>query len=201
MIWLSPFALILTLLAQAVPAAGQVTVRLEIPGKLKLVDYSRLMEDPDAGNAVGLTGKLKVTVENKSSKDLLLWQPGPHGLVFESLSDKKNHVVIHPCQCLRDTRRPDSLAVPAGSTKSFDHEEWECDSIWTAPPPGKYRLRYKLLPLQNIRERYRKMDRPKHSRVPDCGKAFESSEFWQGALVSEAIEITLKKPKRAKAGR
>ena len=201
MICLSPFALIISLLAQAAPAADQARVRLEISTKLQLVDYSRLMDDPGAGNAVGLTGKLKITIENKSQKDLRLWQPGPHGLVFESLSDKKKHVVVHPCQCLRDVRRPDSLAVPAGKTKSFDHQEWECDSIWTAPPPGKYRLRYKLLPLEVMRERYSKMDQPKQSRVPDCAQAFEGSDFWQGALVSEAIQITLKKPRRAKAVR
>lgn len=166
-----------------------VSVSLVQKTKLRLVRFPGGERDP---GPVGLTGVLEATLRNTTADSIKLLDLREHGVVFTSCEDGKLHVVVHSCKCVKDMTDPEpaTLLLPAGETRSVVVEDWGCGGgMWPAPPPGCYRIEYRVILAANAPRP------PSHTSPVEmirwCKGNFTSAAWWEGSIRSKPIEIRL----------
>lgn len=176
------------LLLALTAAPPDVLVELQVTEKLRLVRDRDYDEPTDV-----LRGSLRVTLRNRTDTPITLWHPGPHGLLFADAKGK-SHLIIHPCQCVKEQRHPEQLHLGPGDQTTFTLEEWGCDGAWSAPPLGSHQVSYRILPAHAFRPA------PAANTgelIERCRKApYEHADFWKSGWSSKPITIVLKRKKR-----
>ncbi len=162
------------------PAPAPLAITVQAPRRLTLGRH-------------GFRGKIKVTLQNRSDRPLVLHHGEENHLVFEG-QDGSLHVICHSCACVRGSAEgrgdlgPFSVPLRPGEKRTLLFRDWGCGGgAWPGPPPGRYRLTYRV-----FRERRRA---PAHPRA--CCAALREPAFWAGAVVSAPVRITV----RGKAAR
>ncbi|HEY3448228.1 MAG TPA: hypothetical protein VGK67_17865 [Myxococcales bacterium] len=178
------------------PPAPKVEVSLAVEKPLSLA-YGPGEKQPH------LAGKVVATIKNASDQPVKLRDLQEHGFVFVAQKGGELSVLVHSCKCVKDVAEPAGAAfeLAPGKEKKVAVDDWGCGGgSWPAPPPGRYRLEYRVLaapapeggpPAPG--------DADPKTVVPACRKDLTSNWFWEGAARSKAIEVELKAPPKAKA--
>ena len=148
----------------------------------------------------GLKGQLRIRLTNAGTGDVELIDPEVHGLVFANEDGGELEVVIHPCQCVRDTRNPghaDRIALAPGASHETTLEDFGCSgSWWKAPPPGRYALTYRIheaaTVLANALTTADGDDTSIKETLDQCRARLESLDFWGSAHTSAAVQVRLR---------
>jgi len=178
-------AAILCLAARAEPPPVEVTVSVEKP---LVLAYGPGEKEPH------LAGTVVATVRNKSEKPIRLRDLAEHGVVFVAETGAP-HVVVHSCKCVKDLAEPAAAVyeLAPGQARKVTIDDWGCGGgSWPAPPPGRYRLEYRVLLAPAVMPEPAK-ESPR-DQVPKCRKELASEEFWAGAARSVPAAVELKWP-------
>ena len=147
----------------------------------------------------GLRGQLRIRLTNAGTVDMELIDPEVHGLIFADEEDGQLAVVIHPCQCVRDTREPEQakrIALAPGASHESTLEDFGCGgSWWRAPPPGRYSLTYRIFDSASALADVPgggEEDAPIRDTLDQCRARLESPEYWAAAYTSNAVAVRLR---------
>jgi len=175
--------------------SNAVSVSIEVEQQIRLVRY-HYPGHSEYDLSPALDGSFSVCIVNNSQQSIECWEPLTHGLIFVNVKTGKKYVIIHPCQCVKDVREPDSFTLEPGATFRFNLSEWECNSIWAPPPPGEYMVHYRILPMRLFRHNVNKElgasspeDIIRQFRI-----LFTDDLFWEGGFSSKSIRIKLREP-------
>ncbi len=177
------------------PAAGslaglEVTLRVERP--LRLVRWA--FPGGETG-PVALDGAVEVTLANRGGQPLALRDLWEHGLVFVAADLDTLAVLVHPCKCVKDALEPRAavLTLVPGETRRLSFADFGCGGgPWQPPPPGRYRLEYRVLPAPA--ETPVAADSSPAALVPRCRAELTSPATWANAARSPAVEVVLGEP-------
>ncbi len=146
----------------------------------------------------GLRGTVWVTLTNAGEVAVVLEDPEVHGLVFEHVETGALHVLVHPCQCVRDVRSPEgirTIELEPGGSHEIVLEEFGCaGSMWAPPPRGTYRVTYRLHRADGERA-FGNLGAPEGSPPEQsdwCRTMLQDPARWEGAWSSDPVEIRLK---------
>ncbi|MSP59197.1 MAG: hypothetical protein EXR72_02460 [Myxococcales bacterium] len=169
------------------PAAPPLTVTLVQKTKLRLVRFV-------PSKAVALDGILEATIANPSAQPVRVRDLEVHGVLFSNRKGGATRVITHSCKCVKDAAEPAkaSVEIEAGASRKVLIDEWGCGGgMWPAPPPGSWSVVYRVLAAPAA------VAAPNHdspSKITDaCRRDFDSPAFWEDAVSSAPLEITLKK--------
>ncbi len=177
------------------PKPPPVTVQLEVTQPLSLVEW---VAPGQKTGSVSLDGEVRVRIANPGTTPVPIQWLEVHGLVFVDAASGREHVVVHPCQCVKDATGPleATRVVPPGGEQVLTLDEWGCSSAWTPPPPGRYAVRYRVSSPQGAARRPEDRSRPPNELVQACRARLAAPETWAAAAISAPVEVTLRKPKR-----
>jgi hypothetical protein len=146
----------------------------------------------------GIVGKAAVLIHNGTEQPVALEDPEVHGLVFENIETGELHVLLHPCQCVRDVRNPEEVArigLEPGQRHEIVLEEFGCaGSMWKAPPRGRYWVTYRLH-TADAAHSFAQLQAPDGSPNEQsdwCRMVLQDPMHWEGALISDPVEIRLR---------
>lgn len=176
----------------AVANASNLVVELEQARKLRLVEW--FWNRKPVG--VGLEGTLVARVTNTASVPVAIKGLEVHGLLFSDITQGTPYVIINPSQCMRDFALPSepTIQLAPGQSHEYVFDSWgSAGSMWRAPPPGNYRVVYRVL-LDDGASREVPED-PGSIQVLENGeRMLQSREYWRDAAVSKPLEISLEAP-------
>jgi hypothetical protein len=142
-----------------------------------------------------LQGVLVITVTNRGQSPVEAKHAEVHGLRFIDTKTGTVHLVEHACDCgfvLGHASYPRSrrLRLEPGASEELLLEEWGCGGgPFIAPPPGRYRVSWRLaapaVPKQPFDKRMREQ----------CRAVLLDEAQWQGAPVSNELELELSSQK------
>jgi len=169
--------------------------------RIELIQKKKLRLLPSDGGKVHLDGELVVVFSNDGDQTLSLTDHDVHGLVFRS-KDAPPFVIVHDCKCGYDaTHAWQGWTLGPGQQKTLRFADWGCSGdYWTPPPPGAYLVSYRnrvftqkpVVAVGTVGPSVEVM-------VSGCQQQLASEVEWAGAAQSNAIEVTLGKP-RLKTG-
>ena len=181
--------------ASDAPPATDLEVRLVVRQPLVLLEHVW----QNGPGEVSLSGRLLITVRNTSSAPIALRELDAHGLVFTHRGTGRLWPVVHPCACVRDLTEGPKAGVtlqPATET-TLVLEDWGCGGgAWKTPPPGDYRVDYRVLPMPATPTRRARTDRSPPQLVEQCRREMATDAFWATATRSSSLDVKLRKPKR-----
>jgi hypothetical protein len=189
--------------AAPAPAAVDPAVRVELTlvQPLRLVRYQLRGQPLERGPA--LAGALAVTLHNPSAFPVTVWVPGVGGLRFEA-ADGTAHVLVHPCDCpalLGEApppggEGPGRLLLAPGERRRLDFADWGCSGgSWAPPPPGAYRVVYRLLPEAPVAAPGGSPDAARWASLnARCRARLLDPGLWAGGAVSPPLELRLEPP-------
>jgi hypothetical protein len=193
---LLPFA-VLSLLSLPSPAAPLLEVAVKVTEPLRLVEW---VADPREPGDVGLAGRVEVRITNRSAQDLLVERLEVHGFLFTEAASAAEHVIVHPCQCLRDAGAdaPPPIRLAPGKVEVLRFDEWGCSGgMWRAPPAGRYRMSYRVrLAAPPESPRPQPGEAQDQHTVRRCAEDLARPGAWAGAVASPSQEVTLKPPQK-----
>ncbi len=140
-----------------------------------------------------LKGAVEVDIENRGQAPIELQHLDVHGLAFRDAKGT-DHFVVHPCDCAflfgKDRPPPDrTFTLRPGEKRTLTFDDWSCQSVWTPPPPGRYELRYRVLPAG----RRPAADRAEvAAMMAQCPSVLASDELWAGAFESAPVTVVLR---------
>jgi len=146
----------------------------------------------------GLLGAVNVTVSNVGDAAVEAEIPEVHGLVFEAVDTGELHVLVHPCQCVMNVKKPESLervTLQPGESHEIALDEFGCGgSSWRPPPAGEYRVTYRVHTASTATDlaALAPADGDVHDITDGCRTLYASEAFWEGAVVSDPITIALR---------
>lgn len=169
-------------------AAADLEVRLTVRKPLRLA-------------ASRPTGALAITITHHGPTPVELIHPDVHGLRFIDTATGASHTVLHPCDCgfvLGLDPYPESrrLRLAPGASTELVLDAWDCGGgPFRLPPPGRYRVSWRLAAptapdgqgTQRLEER--------------CQAVLRRDDVWQGAPVSNELELELSSHTRHTPGR
>lgn len=191
-------ALLTPLASGGSPKAPAVEVELKVDKRLRLVSWR---PDKSLPPEAIMKGAVEVRVKNVGATPLKLQRLEVHGLIFEAVESGALHVIVHPCQCVRDASSdaPPALSLEPGQVDTQRFEDWGCSGMWDPPPPGRYRLSYRV--LEAPREPPERAEPEKvhiKEALEACRVRFTTPDTWRQAATSTPIELTLKAPRGMK---
>ena len=175
----------------AVDASEDVVVATPPDVEITLEQTSRLRVTRN-----GLQGSVKVTMINRGESGVEIALPEVHGLVFEAIDTGALHVMIHPCQCVMNVKQPESVertVLQPGQSHELVLDDFGCSGGgWHTPPPGEYRLTYRVHAGPRGSDLQTPTDRGAHDITDWCRAQYTSPGFWDGAFVSDPVAIRLR---------
>jgi len=193
--------IILSSLFCAVMANDSVEIRIVEKEKLTLQYYEKARPF--------LRGIIEVTLRNKSDKtrEFLLWD-NSHNIQF--LRGDSAVTLVHSCDVVgvakfgaSDFPGVERVILKAGDKRTVLYDTWECSSPFSAKTlpsfykGGVYKVQFRILPY-DLSIKRGSIKATKHvDIIAEWTQLLNSKEYWQGALVSNKIEVRLK-PKKLK---
>lgn len=177
-------------------------LRIEFKAKVHLADFKLKKGKKSITVASGLSGEVRAIITNTSKGPVVIEDLEVANLVFVDPKKGTEYVMVHPCAVM-STCGPDQnqgrrlVTLAPGQAHEATVDEFGCaGSMWKAPPPGLYQLRYRLrisppdgAPVWCGPDG----NRPAHESVAAARKALVSEKFWQGSVFSDPIEVDLRK--------
>lgn len=165
---------------------GEATVQIEIQVTRKLRLTPR-----------GLRGAVKVTFRNAGESAVEMLDPEVHGLVFREAESGDLFVLVHPCQCVRDSRHPEAasrIALEPGQDAERDIEEFGCGgSSWRPPPRGTYDLTYRIHRASGTPPGTPEVgEGSPQDLTEECRQRFSDEAYWADAFRSAPLSIRLR---------
>ncbi|MBI3553695.1 MAG: hypothetical protein HY077_14455 [Elusimicrobia bacterium] len=179
------------------PQTSGISVSLIEKRKLRLVRYPSGPNVPQG--KVALDGALEVTIANQSqSRIRLVPKHEVHGLVFRPLGGGPPFVLIHDCQCVHDAQSTawDAYGILRGQSRTLLFDDWGCSAAqWIPPKPGRYLVAYRTLVYPKKLPPSPAPSRESPAKLlAACKRELASDDYWKGAIISNAIEVTLGEP-------
>ncbi|MFH1530262.1 MAG: hypothetical protein ABIK09_05935 [Pseudomonadota bacterium] len=177
-------------------------LRVELVAKVHLANFMMKEGRRSIPLGSGLSGRVQATVTNTSPDPVVIEDLEVSNLVFIDVETGTEHVMVHPCAvmaaCGPDQNQGRHLVTLApGQSHVATVDEFGCSgSMWKAPPPGQYHLRYRfrVSPLETIPEWCGpEGDAPAPESIAAARRALATGEFWRGSAVSAPFEIDLRK--------
>jgi len=171
--------------AHADPDADPVQVELEVEKKLKRTPR-------------GLRGSVRMTFRNRGDQSVELVYPEIHGLVFRDSTSGELHVLVHPCQCVRDVRHPERaerITLEPGSEVERTLDEFGCSgSAWHPPPRGSYELTYRIHAAAETGTGTGSdgAGASPQDLTRDCRTRYADETYWEGAHRSAPVAVRLR---------
>ncbi len=177
-------------------------LRIEVIAKVQLADFKMKKGKKSIAVGSGLSGEVRATVTNTSDGPVVIEDLEVANLVFVNVKKGTEYVMVHPCAVM-STCGPDKnqgrrlVTLAPGQAHEATVDGFGCSgSMWKTPPPALYQLRYRV-----------RISPPKGAPVW-CGpegdatapesvaaarKALVSEEFWHGSVISDAVDVDLRK--------
>jgi hypothetical protein len=179
----------------------KVSIKLVEEKTLRLCKY---MQKGEKSADVFVRGVLSISITNRYSSSIVLLDMDVHNLVFVKRENGKETVVIHPCACVGLFSKSQVLnmllTLNPRETKRITIDRWGCDSPWTPPEPGMYKVMYRILPFESVKARLPEDEKMNiKQKLECCSQLLQSKEFWEDAFVSNSVDIELKKPVKSKS--
>jgi len=181
-------------------APPPLTIKVEVLEELGITHYVERIDDETVKNhGAGLSGVVRVTLTNTGDYELILEDLGIHNLVFERRATREEYVIVHEgiCSrlCRRDPRVVRHLDLDPGESRTLRFAAWGHSDTWEMhPPPGRYRLGYRIRDMDTSRRLMPGCSSPSMTvteRVAVCKRNLQDEAYWHDAFQAPRDKITV----------
>lgn len=177
-----------------------LAIEISVEKELGIARYVHRIDDETVkDHGAGLTGTIRVTLQNISDHDLVLEDLGIHNLVFEKRYNREEYVIVHEgicsLMCRGDPNVVRHIALDPAESRTLRFRTWGYSNAWEMhPPPGRYHLGYRIRELSMERRLMPGCSSPsmtKVERVAVCKRNLQDEGYWHEAFEGQRLKVQL----------